>query len=156
MESGGIDHALSYAYDWDLWLRMARHGDVFYHPGAFSAFRVHAAAQTMARSIDIRVFKDELDTVLERHLKSWTAPDGVKRRIGRVGSFSSKVDITLASIVHNKGAGILPLIARFIALGPAGWHRYLRDSRIMERVSARVKANLLVSLKYSRLTPPSI
>ena len=142
IRSGGIDHALWYAYDWDLWLRMARYGNVFYYPEALSAFRVHAAAQTIARSIGIRVFKDELDTVLERHLKSWTVPDEIKKRIGRVGRFSNKVDITLASIVHNKGISILPLIMPFIALGPADWCGYLRNSRIVERVSARVKANL--------------
>jgi len=156
LESGGIDHALWYAYDWDLWLRMVRRGGVFYHSGALSAFRVHAAAQTMIRSSDIRSFKDELDTILDRHLKSWAAPDEIKKRIGRVGRFSNKVNITLASIVHNKGSGLASLIARFMALGPAGWHRYLRDSRIVERASARVKANLLSMRKYSRLTPSAI
>ena len=142
MESGGIDHALSYAYDWDLWLRMAHNGGVFYHSEALSAFRIHTAAQTMALSLDIGSFGKELDTVLERHLKFRATADEIKKRAGRLGRFSNKVNVTLASIAHHKRSGLLPIITRFITLGPAGWYRYMRDSRIIDRVRARVKANL--------------
>jgi len=31
------------------------------------------------------------------------------------------------------------MVRALMALGPSGWHRYFRDSRIVQRVRARLK-----------------
>jgi len=37
------------------------------------------------------------------------------------------------------------------ALGPAGWHRYFRDSRILERVGSRLKMRFQQKRKRTRI-----
>ena len=56
--------------------------------------------------------------------------------------FSTEVNTTLAAMVHGKSPNLLKLAGDFIWLGPTGWKRYWQDSRIQERISARLKAKL--------------
>jgi hypothetical protein len=53
---------------------------------------------------------------------------------------SAEVNHALAASVHGRRPNWLSLLCRFLALGPRGWHRFFRDSRILERVTARLRA----------------
>lgn len=58
---GGIDPGLSYAMDYDLWLRMAAEYELVYIPSALSAYRIHAESKTMGRTHGVRRSREALD-----------------------------------------------------------------------------------------------
>ena len=150
---GGLDTALPYTADWDFWLKMMATGKTVYYPRALSAFRIHPQAQTMQASLDIADFRRQLEAVLERHLDRHGAVRGIDRRILHVALFSIEVNIGLAAWAHGCESNPLHLLAEFFRLGPAGWHRYLRDSRIIERSLPRYRIGLARHPTGSRRPP---
>lgn len=139
---GGLDESLWYTADWDFWLKIAACGDSLYYPKALSAFRVHPSSQTVVRSSGSRDFREQLETVAMKHFTQWQAPERAKQRLKRVVYFSVEVNIALAEAAHGHQTNLLALLVAFASLGPSGWIRYIRDSRILERVSARLRAQI--------------
>jgi GT2 family glycosyltransferase len=137
LRSGGMDEALWYTADWDLWLKLARSGAVVHERQPLAAFRVHAASQTSRRTRDEVEVRQQLETVLHRHLGVASG----KRTIAPIAGFSVDVNVALAGAAHGHPFRSLPLVGKFLGLGPRGWHRFLRDSRIAERVGARLRLN---------------
>jgi GT2 family glycosyltransferase len=136
---GGIDPVLWYTGDWDFYLKLARTGDTLYLDEMLTSFRIHGASLTMKGSANVDSFRAQLETVLERHLP---AIESAERRHAarRVGAVSNEIDIALAAAVHGAWGGLPGAFASLAALGPAGWRSYFRDSRIVERVSSRLRA----------------
>src|SRR6267378_4475041 len=63
---GGMDEALWYLADWDLWLRLGSQGAIRYLTSALAAFRVHPSSQTIVpKHLADRRCQHQL--VLERH-----------------------------------------------------------------------------------------
>jgi hypothetical protein len=90
-------------------------------------------------SRDIEDFRHQHDTVLERHIMA-IADDGRRSAVRRAAVASNAVNAALASALHGSYAAVPRAVAALVTLGPSGLHRYLRDSRIVERVSARLWA----------------
>jgi hypothetical protein len=80
-----------------------------------------------------------LSTVLDRHLPALKIDEKRKMKLRKVASASFSVNTALATAVRGGSANWPNLALELLALGPLGWHRYLRDSRIVERVSSRLK-----------------
>jgi glycosyltransferase involved in cell wall biosynthesis len=137
IDAGGLDTDLWYTADWDLWLRLAARGPTWHTARRLAAYRIHPETQTATRSANLAGFRHQLETVLKRHLDDKTA-----RVIGRPAQFSVDVNVALAALSHGKPASILGLIGRFLSLGPVGWWRYLRYSRILERAGSRLRVSL--------------
>jgi hypothetical protein len=75
-------------------------------------------------------------SVVDKHLvKS-------NQKVSKVAFFSTEVNTTLAAIVHGESPNLLKLALGFAWLGPTGWWRYWQDSRIQERIAARLKAKI--------------
>jgi hypothetical protein len=144
LQVGALEEELWYTADWDFWLKLAALGKTIYYPQPFTAFRVHPSSQTVMRSADQDKFQEQMRSVMEKHLKTWQVEQRKKEKTWQVALFSTQVNTTLAAMIHQEKANIPELLSSFIALGPGGWHCYLRDSRIWERVSARLKARLQV------------
>ena len=142
LKVGGLDEGLWYTADWDFWLKLAAAGKTYYHPRPLSAFRIHPQAQTMQGSADIQDFRKQLETVLSRHLDTCQSTDVSRRIAQRVARFSIDVNTYLASFIHGRESSVLRLLPKFLSLGPVGWHRYLRDSRIVERTLPRYRIGL--------------
>jgi glycosyltransferase involved in cell wall biosynthesis len=142
---GGLDEALWYAADWDFWLKIAACGEALYFPEPLSGFRVHPNSQTVVRSSNLADFREQLAIVSNKHLALWQASGRLKHRVGKVTKFSNEVNSTLAGMMYGRRPPLWHLLIWFLALGPSGAHRYLRDSRIRERVAARLKARLLTA-----------
>jgi len=138
----GLDEKLWYTADWDFWLKIANFGDALYYPKPLSGFRIHPKSQTMVRSQYAYEFRKQLEDVYDKHLALWKAPDYHKLKIDKVARFSIEVNTTLAGSIHQKKNFYMKLITSFLHLGIFGEYRYLRDSRIHERVLARLRANL--------------
>lgn len=142
IDVGGLDPGLWYTPDWDLWLKIAPYGEIIYQPKPYSAFRIHPVSQTVIQSADIQNFGRELETVLERHLELWKAAPRVKSDVRRTARFSIQVNISLAALLHGRNANFFKLVRSFLGMGPVGWYIYFRDSRITERLFARMRAKL--------------
>jgi glycosyltransferase involved in cell wall biosynthesis len=145
LNAGGLDENLWYTADWDFWLKIASCGATLYYPKPLSAFRVHPNSQTVLRSARLKDFQKQLEIVLEKHMELWDTTERVKRSTCQAARFSIEVNTTLAAKTHGEKINLFKLLYSFFVLGPLGWNRYLRDSRIWERVSARVKAQLITS-----------
>jgi glycosyltransferase involved in cell wall biosynthesis len=144
---GGLDEFLWYTADWDLWLKMSLHARALYYPEPLSGFRVHPNSQTMARSSYLHDFRKQLVDVFNKNFELWDASDSLKRKTYKSAIFSIEVNTSLAGILHQKDTNIFGLLIKFILLGPTQWHSYLVNSRILERVGARLKTQLMARFK---------
>ena len=142
LKIGGLDEQLWYTADWDLWLKLAFSGDTLYCPKPLSKFRIHPTSQTVLRSSYLQDFHNQLESVAEKYIKIWDVPQPLKRKISKISSFSIDVNTNLAGMIHDKKPDLLILFMSFLSLGFSGWYCYLRDSRIWERVAARLKTRL--------------
>ena len=144
LQVDGLDETLWYTADWDFWLKIAASGQTLYYPQPLTAFRVHPNSQTVMRSSSQTEFKQQMQSVIEKHLLGWEVDKSKKETTNQVALFSTEVNTTLAAMIHKQQTNMAKLLYSFINLGPVGWHKYMRDSRISERVSARLKAKLKV------------
>jgi len=144
---GGMNEALWYTADWDLWLKIASNSDAVYYPTPLSGFRIHPHSMTMMRSANLQDFREQLETVVKKYLEPLGANKRTKNRISKIANFSKEVNIALAGTMHGNRSLLLGLFISFVSLGPSGWYRYVNDSRILERISARVKARLISQKK---------
>ncbi len=139
IDSGGLDETLWFSADWDLWLRLGAEGPVRYVAETLSAFRVHPASQTAARRVSPNEWEQQLTTVLTRHLRSWAGAGKSVASVERAAKTSITVNSALAAASRGEPFKAWPVFLGLLALGPGGWHRYLRDSRIVQRVNSRLK-----------------
>ena len=144
IDSGGLDESLWFAADWDLWLRLGARAAVRFVSEILSAFRIHPASQTVARKLRPNEWEEQLTTVLERHLRNWPVPRTVRDPVEKAAMASIAVNSALSAISRGEPTRSAPLILELLALGPFGWHRYLRDSRIMQRIGSRLKVQRLI------------
>jgi GT2 family glycosyltransferase len=153
IRSGGLDEALWYSADWDFWLRLGALGPVRFIAETLSAFRVHPASQTAAREVLPNEWEQQLTTVLGRHLRNWPATGKLSGSVERVAMASVAVNSALSAA--SRGGLVKPsaVFCELLALGPSGWHRYLRDSRIVQRVRSRLKMQRLTRLANTRVSP---
>ena len=114
-----------YTADWDLYLKLARAGEVYVRAAATTAFRVHAKSLTMTGSRDAAAFRAQHDQVLDRHLPALAPlPRGLERR-ARAGI---AVNCALAAAANGQRAGLMEmgvpagLVPRFA--DPAFWLGY--------------------------------
>lgn len=135
---GGMDEQLWYTPDWDLWLHLAAAGPVVYHDEITTAFRIHGGSLTVSGSRDARKFRDQMRIVLERHLHR--IPASRRRAIERRARVSINVNVMLAAAATGSFKAVLGVAADFVSLGPVGAGRYLRESRLRERVWSRLRA----------------
>ncbi len=137
LEVGGLNDELWYTADWDFWLKLAALGDTCYIKKPLAAFRVHGDSQTIRRSSSVAEFRQQMRLVVDKHLTP-----RANKEVKKVAWFSTEVNTTLAAMVHGESPNLFRLAGDFLQLGPMGWRRYWGDSRIVERVSARLKAKL--------------
>ncbi len=138
LRAGGMDESLWYTADWDLWLRLGRVGPVRYIPSPLAAFRLHPGSQTAARPSDREDRLRQLRAVLDRHFSTWEGAGAEREQVRAAADLSVEVNVALAAAGRGERVGWGSLLRRFARLGPAGWRRYLRDSRLAERVTARL------------------
>ena len=142
--AGGLDDALWYTADWDLYLKVARYGSAIYHPAVTTAFRIHRRSLTVTGSADSGDFAEQMSRVIERHID--LAPPRLRAAIRRRAIASTAVNCALAQALVGNLRPLPGAILSLLRLGPAGVVRYVRDSRIIERVVPRLRARLAGAL----------
>jgi glycosyltransferase involved in cell wall biosynthesis len=140
---GGVDEALWYTADWDVWLKLTALGPVRYHDLVTVGFRIHPNSLTVSGSRVATDFADQMRIVLTRHLTNLGSDC---KGVERAAYASIVVNTALASASAGNNSGLLRAASQVLRLGPFGIYRYLRDSRILDRVVPRVRARFAGAL----------
>jgi hypothetical protein len=144
VDAGGLDETLWYTADWDLWLRLLGMVEVVeYLDTPLARFRVHASAITATWSAHLGEFRAQLEGVLDRHLPRSAGGGADRPTVEAAARFSVEVNVALAALAHRKPIQVERLGRALLRLGPQDWRTYLRDSRLVERVGARLRARTL-------------
>ena len=141
---GGLDRDLWYTADWDLYLKLATFGDVYYHSEILASFRVHSTSQTITGSRSADDLHDQMQRVLDRHSPRISGSD--RAGVLRTARASIHVNVALARAGNGRPSALGLAVMATLALGPFGAYRYVRDSRIIERLAPRVRARLAGAL----------
>ena len=136
---GGLDEGLWYTADWDMWLKLAACGPVYYHKCVTVGLRIHEGSLTVTGSQDTAAFTRQMEIVLDRHLAKF---GGHSTPVERAARASIAVNAALSLASAGNPRGLLRAAMEVVRLGPFGIRRYLRDSRIVERVVPRLRAKL--------------
>jgi hypothetical protein len=134
-----MDEALWYTADWDLYLKILEADEVDYHDEVLACYRIHGSSLTSSGSRSLDDFRRQMQIVVDRHIGKLATR---QRQVGRLAAVSIDVNVALAAASRG---GLLPLgtaLARLAALGPLQLSRYLRHSRIIERLYPRLRARL--------------
>jgi GT2 family glycosyltransferase len=135
---GGLDHQLWYTADWDLYLKIAAVGNVYYHSTPLACFRVHKGSLTVRGSKDKVDFRRQHQIVVDRHAEK-LAPASRKKMLP-VASASIEINVALASAIGGELPQIFKAMAAMLTLGPRGLRQYFRCSRILDRALPRLRA----------------
>lgn len=138
LECGGMDDALWYTADWDLYLKLLARGPAFYAKNPSTAFRIHGSSLTVSGSRERSDFREQMQVVFERH--SALVPAAKLPQIRRCATASIAVNCALAGAMGGNLRLLAGALASVLRLGPAGVLCYLRDSRILERSLPRLRA----------------
>lgn len=136
----GADPDLWYTADWNLWLELASAGPVIYHADVTTGFRVHGGSLTVTGSRDANDFRSQMRTVLERHLGK--LPPDSRRRVEATARAAISVNVSLATAAAGSWKALGGAAWEVLLLGPAGIWRFLRDSRLKDRLLPRLRAKL--------------
>lgn len=143
LQVGCLDEDLWHSADWDFWLKLAAEGLTIDLPRPLAAYRIHPVTATWQGTSRMEDYRWQMDAVLDRHSSSCVCNDRTRSNVLKVARFSIEVNTRLAAYAHGYFTRLGNLMVLFAAIGPGGWRRYLRDSRIIERVSSRVRAGML-------------
>jgi len=135
---GGLDLDLWYTGDWDLWIKLALHGEVLYHDTVTAAFRIHGSSATTTGSREASNFKAQHHIVVERHIAA--IPASRRAQVRRLANASIDVNSALADAANGRLRALGEALMSVLRLGPVGAGRYIHRSRIIERVLPRLRA----------------
>lgn len=125
---GGLDEKLWYTADWDIWLKLAASGPVYYHDSVTTGFRIHGGSLTVAGSRDVADFAQQMQIVLDRHLPSFCDSSKSVERAGRASiaintALRRRSQRSAASCIQGLAARASrhpPLYPRLPNRGPGG------------------------------------
>jgi glycosyltransferase involved in cell wall biosynthesis len=137
---GRPDTTLTYHADWEYWLRLASLGRTLYHPTPLSAFRIHAGSQTIARAAEADSRFAEARIIQRRYLPRFAAVGGDARRVAAIAPVAAEISHALNSLLNGQPTDVVGVVRRVAALGAVDGVQLLRDSRLLERCLARLKA----------------
>lgn len=153
VQTGGMDEALWFSADWDLWLRLGALEPVEFIAETLTAFRIHPASQTAARKLQPNEWDEQLTTVLDRHIETWPTKGKLRTSVERVALASIAINSALSLSSRGEPSEPWTALYKLLVLGPLGWQRYLKDSRIVQRVTSRLRLQLLAWRKKTRAAP---
>jgi glycosyltransferase involved in cell wall biosynthesis len=137
---GGVDDALWYTADWDLYFKVCLTGDVWYHPVPLACFRIHKHSLTIAGSRSVDDFRSQLEVVRDRYAPAVTA----QSNSAILDLAAAAIDVNTALAATNAGntGEWTKALRSLLRLGPLGIGRYVYYSRIVDRLVPRLRARL--------------
>ena len=135
---GGMDDLLWYAPDWDLYMKIAGLGNIYYHSIPLASYRIHNSSVPVLGSRSITDFRRQHEIIIDRHV---TKLDFVtQNQILPVARVSINVNSALAAALHGQYHSLFKAFVSLLALGPRGIQQYLVFSRIIDRAFPRLRA----------------
>ena len=135
---GGLDNSLWYAPDWDLYLKIAALGNTYYHSAPLACYRIHKNSLTVSGNRSIEDFRDQYEVVQSRYIGRLQGK--TLKAVRRLAATSTNVNVALAGANNGKPLALIGAVGSILALGPRLAVRYFRYSRIIERVTPRLRA----------------
>jgi glycosyltransferase involved in cell wall biosynthesis len=135
---GGLDNALWYTADWDLYLKLAAIGSVYYHSSPLACFRVHKNSLTISGSRDSVDFRNQHQAIVDRHADKLSPK--ARAEILPIAAASFDMNTALAAVMTGRFFQIGKVLVSILMLGPRGIYRYFYYSRIVDRVIPRLRA----------------
>jgi hypothetical protein len=96
----------------------------------------------MTGSTQADVFRNQIETVFDRHFHLCDRSFEMESSVLQAGRFSIEVNTALAGHAHDRKSIPWDLLPKSFTMGHKAWFRYMRDSRILERVIARLRVGL--------------
>ncbi len=144
---GGMDEALWYTADWDLYLKLMRLGQITVRESISTGFRVHRGSLTMKGRRDPAAFRDQFETVLRKHSKTIELlPSATKQKVHT----SIAVNCALATASAGDFSKLMTAFFAVAKLGPRGAVSYIQQSRILDRLAPRLEFFSLLNRQSSR------
>jgi glycosyltransferase involved in cell wall biosynthesis len=141
---GGMDHLLWYGEDWDLYLKVAQLGDIYYHSIPLACYRIHNNSLTVLGSRNYSDFRRQHEMVVDRHVTKLDL--AAQNKVLPVARASINVNTALAAALHGQYNRLFEAFVSLLALGPRGMGQYLVFSRIIDRAFPRFRA--LIARKF--------
>jgi glycosyltransferase involved in cell wall biosynthesis len=135
---GGLDDSLWRTADWDLYLKIASLGNIYYYPGPLACYRIHKNALTVAGKIDTTDFITQHRAVVDRHIEK--LPTETRKEVFRIATTSINVNADIAAAYAGNYWKIAKAFLTILSLGPRGIHQYFYRSRITDRLLPRIRA----------------
>jgi glycosyltransferase involved in cell wall biosynthesis len=135
---GGMDNLLWYAPDWDLYLKIAELGDIYYHSIPLASYRVHNSSLTVLASSNDSDFRRQHEIVVDRHVAKLDLV--AQNKVLPVARVSINVNVALAAALRGQYNFLPRSFVSLLALGPRGMRQYLIFSRIIDRAFPRLRA----------------
>ena len=135
---GGLDNALWYTADWDLYMKLAAIGNVYYHSAPLACFRVHRNSLTVSGSRNSLDFRNQLQVIVDRHANK--VSPGSKADILPMAAASIDVNAALAAVMAGQLSQLSKAFVAILMLGPRGIRRYFYYSRIVDRIFPRLRS----------------
>ena len=135
---GGLDNALWYTADCDLYLKLAAIGSVYYHSTPLACFRVHKDSLTVSGSRNNADFRNQHQVIVDRHADKLSPK--ARAEILPVAAASFDLNTALAAAMAGQFAPLIKALASILTLGPRGIRRYFYYSRVVDRVFPRLRA----------------
>ncbi len=143
---GFLDESLRYTADWDFWLRLAAKQDLVLLPEPLAEYRIHREAQTVGFAEKQTEYAENLRIVLDRYIGTLDALPEIDRREAEdfraMATLGVSTNLWLASRITAKPQPTATLLRALRTAGIRSSIRYLRLSRIVPRVVARLRANV--------------
>ncbi len=138
---GKMDEDLWFLADWDYWARLIAQTETVYCSEPLSAFRVHPTSQTSTRTDDSLDMLRQYHTVIQKIASNLSCGEQEKTRAVRAAQLNAELSTALAACSHGDRSMLGRALVKILWQSPMGWHRFLRDSRILERTLPRIKLN---------------
>jgi hypothetical protein len=135
---GGMDNRLSYAPDWDLYLKIAELGNIYYHSIPLASYRIHNSSLTVLASRNDSDFRQQHEIVIDRHVTKLDL--AAQNQVLPVARVSINVNIALAAALRGQYNCLFKAFVSLLTLGPRGIRQYLVFSRIIDRAFPRLRA----------------
>jgi hypothetical protein len=135
---GGLDNALWYTADWDLYLKLAAMGNAYYHSTPLACFRVNKNSLTVLGSRNSADFQNQQQVIIDRHADK-LSPEA-RAEILPVAAASIDVNTALAAVMTGHFAQLSKAFVAILMLGPRGIRQYFYYSRIVDRMFPRLRA----------------
>lgn len=133
-----MDESLWFLADWKLWGSIAAETKTVILPEILTAYRVHPASQTTQRTNNAEDLRRQYENVIAS-MADILEEGKTKQQSIKAAKLNTAVCISMALWSHKKRIAALREFLKHSFQRPSVWQQFFKDSRIRERLGARLK-----------------